>query len=265
MRWKLFKAAALGAVLACAPVGWGSAVNVSAAQEEYEKAIGLIEKCTLTCNVTGDGFINISAKTQVSSVMEEVGYKNVVIQRTDDGENWVDEVYLGDLIGYNTRYYSIDNMRVKVQGGGEYRVVCDHYAKGIPYGDTQVLTQTATNSSSWSEQPIVTSADPSAERRTTTTTTTVTVPPTSSAPRTTSASTAKTSSSTTATSSKQTTTSGGSSSATTAAVTTTKPESKSSPKAADAPTTGVEFPVAALAVLAGATAVGFKFRKTEKK
>lgn len=254
MRWKLFRAAALGAVLMCAPVGWGSAAGVNAAQEEYEKAIGLIEKCTLTCNVTGDGFINISAKTQVSSVMEEVGYKNVVIQRSDDGENWVDEVYLGDLIGYNTRYYSIDNMKVKVKGSGEYRVVCDHYAKGIPYGDTQVRTQTATNSSSWTEQPIVTSANPNT---TVTTTTTTTVPPDTTTK--TSTTTRRTTSSTTTT--KRSSTTAAASVTTTAATTTAKADTKPTTKAADSPSTGAKSPAAAIAVLAGAGAAGWTARR----
>ena len=255
MRWKLVRAAALGAVLMCAPVGWGSAAGVNAAQEEYEKAIGLIEKCTLTCNVTGDGFINISAKTQVSSVMEEVGYKNVVIQRSDDGENWVDEVYLGDLIGYNTRYYSIDNMKVKVKGGGEYRVVCDHYAKGIPYGDTQVRTQTATNSSSWTEQPIVTSANPNTT--VTTTTTTTTVPPATTTK--TSTTTRRTTSSTTTT--KRSSTTAAASATTTAATTTAKADTKPTTKAADSPSTGAKSPAAAIAILAGAGAAGWTARR----
>ena len=252
MRWKLFKAAALGAVLMCAPVGWNAAAaDDNAVEEEYEKAIGLIEKCTLTCELTGDGFINISAKTQVSSVMEEVGYKNVVIQRSDDGENWEDEVYLGDLIGYNTRYYTIKNMKVKVKGTGEYRVVCDHYAKGIPFGEKEVKTQTAMNSSSWSETPIVTSANPmTTQPPVTTTTTTVqnTATQTSSSRRTSSSS---------ATSSRNTTTSG---SLTTTAATTTGKKNDTAEKAPDVPT-GSKYPALASAVLVFAGAAGWTVRK----
>lgn len=257
MRWKLFKAVALGAVLMCAPVGWNAVAADSAASEEYEKAIGLIEKCTLTCNVTGDGYINISAKTQVSSVMEEVGYKNVVVQRSDDGENWVDEVYIGDLVAQNTRYYSINNMRVKVRGGGEYRVVCDHYAKGVPFGEKEVRSQIATNSSSWTEQAIVTSANPNTTAATTTTTTTRTTPPTThSTSKTTSSTSAKTTASTT--SGRQSSSSALTS--TTAAATTTAKSGTSQPKT-DAPTTGAKSPAVAIAVLAGAGAAGWTVRK----
>lgn len=57
MRWKLFTAAALGAVLMCAPTGGNVYAADYTAYEEHEKAIGLIEKCTLTCNATEDGVI----------------------------------------------------------------------------------------------------------------------------------------------------------------------------------------------------------------
>ena len=147
MRWKLLTTAALGAVLMCAPVN--GAVNAAdyTAYEEYEKAIGLIEKCTLTCNATEDGVIYITAKTQVSSSMEEVGYKNITIQHSDDGVNWTDEQVLNDLTKSNVRYYNINNLKVKVKGTGYYRVVCVHYAKGVPFGENTTQIQTAINTS----------------------------------------------------------------------------------------------------------------------
>ena len=131
----------------CAPVGWNAAAEDNAAQEEYEKAIGLIEKCTLTCNATEEGVIYITAKTQVSSSMEEVGYKNITIQHSDDGENWTDEQVLSDLTKSNARYYNINNLKVKVKGTGNYRVVCVHYAKGVPFGESTTQIQTAINTS----------------------------------------------------------------------------------------------------------------------
>ena len=258
MRWKLLRAAALGAVLMCAPVGWNAAAAEEyAAQEEYEKAIGLIEKCTLTCNLAGNGLLNISAKTQVSSVMEEVGYKNVVVQRSDDGENWEDEVYLGDFIGYNTKYYSLSNLQVEVSGKGQYRVVCDHYAKGIPFGEKEVKTQTATNSSSWSEKPVITSANPmTTKQTTTTTTTTVTVQDKTETQSSSSKATVSSS-----TSSKNTTSSAGSKTTTSAATTTAKTTKTTAKTDAEETPTGAKSPAMAVAVLACAGAAGWAVRK----
>ena len=255
MRWKLFKAAALGAVLACAPVGWGSAVNVSAAQEEYEKAIGLIEKCTLTCNATEDGVIYITAKTQVSSAMEEVGYKNITIQHSDDGENWTDEQVLSDLTKSNVRYYNINNLKVQVNGTGYYRVVCVHYAKGVPFGEDTTQIQTAINTSeaSYLKPPStpVTTAKSTTSSSTTSARTTAT--------------SAKNTSSTTRSGSSTASSSGSAASTTSAAATTAKSGSSGSqaPKT-DSPSTGSKAPLGAAVMLIGSGAAAWTMRRKEQ-
>ena len=63
MRWKLFTSAALGAAMMLLPVQENAFAADFSVYEEYEKAIGLIEKCTLSCSNDGDGILNITAKT----------------------------------------------------------------------------------------------------------------------------------------------------------------------------------------------------------
>ena len=255
MRWKLFKAAALGAVLMCAPVGWNAAAADSAASEEYEKAIGLIEKCTLTCNATEDGVIYITAKTQVSSAMEEVGYKNITIQHSDDGENWTDEQVLSDLTKSNVRYYNINNLKVQVNGTGYYRVVCVHYAKGVPFGEDTTQIQTAINTSeaSYLKPPStpVTTAKSTTSSSTTSARTTAT--------------SAKNTSSTTRSGSSTASSSGSAASTTSAAATTAKSGSSGSqaPKT-DSPSTGSKAPLGAAVMLIGSGAAAWTMRRKEQ-
>ncbi len=147
MRWKLLVTAVFGAVMMCSPVQGNAFAADFSAYEEYEKAIGLIEKCSLTCTSSIGGVINITAKTQVASEMEEVGYKNITVQYSQDGENWIDEKTINDLTETGRRYYNINNMKVEVEKEGYYRVVCVHYAKGVPFGETEPQIQAVINTS----------------------------------------------------------------------------------------------------------------------
>ena len=255
MRWKLFTAAALGAVLMCAPTGGNVYAADYTAYEEYEKAIGLIEKCTLTCNATEDGVIYITAKTQVSSAMEEVGYKNITIQHSDDGENWTDEQVLSDLTKSNVRYYNINNLKVQVNGTGYYRVVCVHYAKGVPFGEDTTQIQTAINTSeaSYLKPPStpVTTAKSTTSSSTTSARTTAT--------------SAKNTSSTTRSGSSTASSSGSAASTTSAAATTAKSGSSGSqaPKT-DSPSTGSKAPLGAAVMLIGSGAAAWTMRRKEQ-
>jgi hypothetical protein len=255
MRWKLFTAAALGALLMCVPTAGNVYAADYTAYEEYEKAIGLIEKCTLTCSATEGGVIYITAKTQVSSAMEEVGYKNITIQHSDDGVNWNDEQVINDLTKSNVRYYNINNLKVQAKGTGYYRVVCVHYAKGVPFGEDATQIQTAINTSAASYLKPPSSPVTTAKVTTSSSTTSARTTATS----------AKNTSSTTRSGSSTAASSGSASSTTSAAVTTTKSGSSGSqaPKT-DSPSTGSKAPLGAAVMLIGSGAAAWIMRRKDQ-
>lgn len=175
MKMKYITAAFLGILLLNSPAQMTVNAVDNSTYEQYERAIGLIEKCSIKCTPVADGAIEITAKTQVSGKISEVGFRNVVVQYSSDGQNWSDEVSLGDLTNSNARYYSLDSRRVEVKGGGFYRVSVVHYARE---GSDRIQTVVQTSSSKWVQpkpQPVTTTT----ARRTTTSTTTTTTMTTS--------------------------------------------------------------------------------------
>lgn len=172
MKLKYITAACLGVMLMYAPVQMKAASVDNSVYEQYENAIGLIEKCSLKCSSYEEGYLDVTAKTQVSGKMKEVGFKNIVVQFSSDGENWYDEYTYGDHTGTDTKYHNLNGLRLKVRGGYYYRISCVHYANGRAYGEDSVRTQTAVNVSSavWVEaEPVITTTT---TRPVTTTTTT---------------------------------------------------------------------------------------------
>lgn len=173
MRLKYITAACLGVMLMYAPVQMKAVSVDNSVYEQYENAIGLIEKCSLRCSSNEEGYLELTAKTQVSGKMNEVGFKNIVVQFSSDGENWYDEYTYGDYTGTNTKYHNLNGLRLKVRGGYYYRISCVHYANGRAYGDDTVRTQTAVNVSSavWVEpEPVITTTTTTTTRKVTTTT-----------------------------------------------------------------------------------------------
>lgn len=171
MKKKYITAAFLGLLMLGAPVQMNAVSVDNSYYEQYQKAIGLIEKCSVRCSSSAKGVLEITAKTQVSGKMNEVGFRNIVVQRSSDGRNWQDEVTVGDKTAKNTKYYNLDGYTVNVQGGYYYRAVCVHYANGALRGKSETYTQTAENISSevWVEaKPVTTTTS------TTTTTTRIT-------------------------------------------------------------------------------------------
>ena len=148
MKKKYITAAFLGLLILGAPVQMNAVSVDNSYYEQYQKAIGLIEKCSVRCSSSAKGVLEITAKTQVSGKMNEVGFRNIVVQRSSDGRNWHDEVTVGDKTAKNTKYYNLDGYTVNVQGGYYYRAVCVHYANGALRGKSETYTQTAENTSS---------------------------------------------------------------------------------------------------------------------
>ncbi|MBR6994984.1 MAG: hypothetical protein IKH96_03090 [Ruminococcus sp.] len=175
MKMKYITAAFLGILLLNSPAQMTVNAVDNSTYEQYERAIGLIEKCSIRVTPADDGAIEITAKTQVSGKISEVGFRNVVVQYSSDGQNWSDEISLGDLTKSNARYYSLDSRRVEVKGGGYYRVSVVHYARE---GSDRIQTVVQTSASEWVQpkpRPVTTTT----ARRTTTSTTTTTTRTTS--------------------------------------------------------------------------------------
>lgn len=110
---------------------------------DYETASGLIEKCSLSCS-DSDRTLKIYAKTQASGIMNKIGFVNIIIQRSTDMNNWTDEKNIGDFLESDSRYYTLSRTET-VSGGFYYRIVCTHYADGIPFRSNSAEIQTADN------------------------------------------------------------------------------------------------------------------------
>lgn len=241
----------LAAAVFAAPLPMLQAGNVHAGTvtEEDEKAsVGLIEKCTLSC-YSRNGTIFITFKTQLSGVMDEAGCINIVVQRSSDMKEWEDEFTIDDMITENTRHFAVSGHQEKVDGDFYYRVVCEHYAKGVPFNGTLTLVQTAENTSnvvriSKPKEPIRHDdlddiIAPAEFSRTMTTTTSTTI---TTSTKSTSYSTAS------------------------QAAETTKTAAGGSVRTADSPKTGVRYPIAEFftALAAGITAVRTRNNKRRK-
>ena len=270
MKMKYITAAFLGILLLNSPAQMTVNAVDNSTYEQYERAIGLIEKCSIKCTPVADGAIEITAKTQVSGKISEVGFRNVVVQYSSDGQNWSDEVSLGDLTNSNARYYSLDSRRVEVKGGGFYRVSVVHYARE---GSDRIQTVVQTSSSKWVQpkpQPVTTTTARRTATSTTTTTTRttskrVTTTSTTAARRTTSSAARTTSATVSGTSARGRVTAAsvnGAKSTTgtrteTAAKTTSKPSQTTTAAAAQSssPKTGDSLPVMEFTALCSAGAV----------
>lgn len=140
--------------------------------------VGLITKCSLSCTYS-DGTLKIYAKTQASGNMDEIGFVNIIIQKSSDCQNWTDEKNIGNFIKSDKKYYTLEHSE-KISGGFYYRILCTHYASGKPFGSNDTEFQTAENTSKsvWAEAlPVVTFV---ADATTTKSTTKSTTKPTAS-------------------------------------------------------------------------------------
>lgn len=103
---------------------------------------GLISRYKLSVT-TSNGNLYLNGYTLSNSKMKSIGFKNIVIQRSSDGVNWVKEKNLSDILKSDYEYY-LDNYSVTVNGGYYYRVTCTHYAKesGL-FGSSQSVDNTS--------------------------------------------------------------------------------------------------------------------------
>lgn len=113
------------------------------AVDSYSESENLIEKCSISC-YDSDGALKIIAKTRASGTMEKIGFNNIIIQKSYDLKNWTDEKNLGDFIE-NDKIYCTLSTSSDITGGYYYRVICTHYAEGLPFRSDKSEIQTAEN------------------------------------------------------------------------------------------------------------------------
>lgn len=123
------------------------AENTIALSESAEPfAAGLITDYALSCSGSAKK-VYITARTKASETMAEVGFTNIVIQRSSDKNNWtteVTEVTVRNNIKENAASCYLNNYAVSVKGGYYYRVKCTHYAKEKGwFADTQSIENTS--------------------------------------------------------------------------------------------------------------------------
>lgn len=94
-----------------------------------EPSVGIIREHSLSVS-NYNGSLCVNAKTKAPSVMQEIGFKDLTIQYSYDGNNWYTEWNAGDFLAYNTNWHSLSNYIMALDRSGcYYRIQCTHYAK----------------------------------------------------------------------------------------------------------------------------------------
>ncbi|MCM1132866.1 MAG: hypothetical protein NC340_05295 [Ruminococcus flavefaciens] len=117
--------------LAFAVSGYGDTKpnNVEAVEDVYTaRAPGLIELYSLSCSADVQT-IYITASTNGSEKMSEIGLKNIRIEKSEDEINWTTERTVQDMILENGCVYNLSEQEFSVEGGYYYRITLEHYAK----------------------------------------------------------------------------------------------------------------------------------------
>lgn len=89
---------------------------------------GLIVQGEMTIS-SYSGKLRMNGSTISNNTMKSIGFKDIKIQRSSDGDNWSTEKTLDDMLLSSTSEYWLTNYNVSVEGGYFYRVTCTHYAK----------------------------------------------------------------------------------------------------------------------------------------
>lgn len=92
------------------------------------RSVGLISFFAIMCTA-GKKTIYLTAETRCTDVMGELGFTDIVVQRSTDKNSWTDERTVTDYIIYNNLSYKLKDLAISVEGGYYYRVVLKHYAK----------------------------------------------------------------------------------------------------------------------------------------
>lgn len=122
-----------------------SATNITdTTADNLQRAAGIISGYYITVS-SGNDSIYITAKTQAYSSMKSIGYKDIVVEYSNDNSHWyVENDNIEDLLKSDSSSYYLNNYAVSVKGGYYYRVTLKHYAKESGwFGSSQSVENTS--------------------------------------------------------------------------------------------------------------------------
>lgn len=111
--------------------------------EEIE-AEGLIFSYSLSIS-SGWKTVYITASTEGSEIMGEIGFTNIIVQYSTDHVNWSQEKTVSNQVITDAQRHDLIDFGVPVNGGYYYRVTLKHYAKEDTwwFPDTQTINGTS--------------------------------------------------------------------------------------------------------------------------
>lgn len=95
--------------------------------DEIIESIGLVEWGDVEISV-GTKKIHIKMETDGAYTMDEIGFKDIQIQRYSSG-GWHTEKTISSVTTTNASSYYLGDYTASVLGGYSYRVVLNHYAR----------------------------------------------------------------------------------------------------------------------------------------
>lgn len=102
--------------------------TIAVSKESDIMTAGLISSYFLVVS-NSNGQLCISGATQALTEMKTVGFIDIQIERSSDGNNWVHVQDIDDVLNSDASSCYISNQKVSVTKGYYYRVTCTHYAK----------------------------------------------------------------------------------------------------------------------------------------
>lgn len=97
--------------------------------ENISRTAGLLSNCYITVS-SGAKKIVINGKTQAISSMKSIGFKDIVVEYSNDNSHWnVENDNIADLLKSDSSSYNLYSHEIDVKGGYYYRVKLNHYAK----------------------------------------------------------------------------------------------------------------------------------------
>ncbi|MDE5765257.1 MAG: hypothetical protein K2N49_02685 [Ruminococcus sp.] len=140
----------VGVLTYCLPVMPASATSTKCSYMhiQYSDTVqpyaeGLIYKYELSVSCV-NGMLSINGKTKSNSIMKHIGYKDIKIEYSSNGNTWYEEKSLDDMLKSDSSSYNLSSYTVSVKGGYYYRITCNHYAKekGL-FGSSQTVANTS--------------------------------------------------------------------------------------------------------------------------
>lgn len=127
------------------PVKAISNKNVTTVSDTNQiQTAGLISKYYISVS-SGIKTLYINGETEASGNMKSIGYKDIVVEYSNDNSHWyVENDDIKDLLISNSSSYYLNDYSIPVIGGYYYRVKLKHYAKESGwFGSSQSVENTS--------------------------------------------------------------------------------------------------------------------------